>query len=272
MTSRGLCRVSSLLAEAAGTRPVLGLDTGTPVASLALVVDGRIAGQVSHPTSSHGASLPGAARELMTAAGVRPGDLGAVSVAVGPGSFTGLRVGLSYAKGLATAGGCAIVGVPSLDAAAITALDSPETARAALVCPVVDARKGEVYTALYRVVADGLDKMTDALVLALERLASRIQGSVVLLGDSKAKDAAVLISSRGLGVAVLDSCWFDSRGAAVAAIGAAGLARGQVDRLVALEPLYLRPAEVLTPHAAPSAAIGMEGLWSDERKNSFGSI
>ena len=62
---------------------------------------------------------------------------------------------------------------------------------------VVDARKGEVYAALYRVVADGLEKLSEELVIALEHLASRITEDVMFVGDDRAKDAAALVESRG---------------------------------------------------------------------------
>ena len=72
-------------------------------------------------------------------------------------------------------------------------------ARDRLICVIVDARKGEVYAALYRVVADGLEKLSDELVVALEHLASRITEDVMFVGDDRAKDAAALVESRGMG-------------------------------------------------------------------------
>jgi len=190
-----------------------------------------------------------------------------------PGSLTSL----SYAKGLAMASGCALIGMGSLDALAVAALDSPAAREGTLVCALVDARRGEVYAALYRIVSDGLKKLSEDLVVALEHLTSRIEddvpGNVILVGDSRAKDAAALLSSRGLGVAVLDICSLDSRGGLLAAIGAGRLSRGEVDNPASLEPLYLRPpAAALNSGRSAQAASRTEDLWSDERKNSSGSI
>ena len=270
-------KASELLARAAGTKPVLGIDTGTPIAALGLVVDGRIAGSILRPVTSHGASLPAAVGELLHASALTARDLGAIAVAIGPGSFTGLRISLSYAKGLAMASGCALIGMGSLDALAVAALDSPAAREGTLVCALVDARRGEVYAALYRIVSDGLKKLSEDLVVSLEHLTSRIEddvpGNVILVGDSRAKDAAALLSSRGLGVAVLDICSLDSRGGLLAAIGAARLSRGEVDNPASLEPLYLRPAAAaLNSGRSAQAASRTEDLWSDERKNSSGSI
>src|ERR1019366_6091018 len=123
MTSRVLCRVNRLLEQTAATRPVLGLDTSTPIASVAVIAHGTVAASVARPVTSHGAALPGAVDELLGAGGLAIGGLGAIAVGTGPGSFTGLRIGLSYAKGIAMASGCGLVGVPSFDAMALAALE-----------------------------------------------------------------------------------------------------------------------------------------------------
>jgi tRNA threonylcarbamoyladenosine biosynthesis protein TsaB len=277
MTSRVLCRVNRLLEQAAATRPVLGLDTSTSIASLALLADGRVAGSLQRPATSHGAALPGALDELLRAANVSIRDVGAIAVGTGPGSFTGLRIGLSYAKGIAMASGCAMLGVPGFDAMALSALERDntldDTNLGRLVCVVVDARKGEVYAALYRVVADGLEKLSEELVIALEHLASRIAEDVMFIGDDRAKDAAALVESRGHRVAVFDTGTLDLRGVCVAALGGARFARGETDRAASLEPLYIRtPEATFKPTSKNPAGIGTEGVWSIERKNSFGSI
>ena len=103
MTSRVSFRVNRLLEQAAATRPVLGLDTSTSIASLALIAGGKVAASLERPVTSHGAALPGAIDELLGSAGLSIRDIGAIAVGTGPGSFTGLRIGISYAKGIAMA-------------------------------------------------------------------------------------------------------------------------------------------------------------------------
>jgi len=158
-----LCRVNRLLEQAAAARPVLGLDTSTSTATLALIASGKVVASIARPATSHGAALPGAVDEILRAAGLKIGELGAIAVGTGPGSFTGLRIGLSYVKGIAMATGCALVGIPSFDAMALAALERNNIEAGRLVCVVGDARKGEVYAALYRVVADGLEKQSEEL-------------------------------------------------------------------------------------------------------------
>jgi tRNA threonylcarbamoyladenosine biosynthesis protein TsaB len=273
MTSRVLCRVNRLLEQAAAQSPVLGLDTSTSIASLALIAGGKVAASLEQPVTSHGAALPSAVDELLRAAGLSIPDIGAIAVGTGPGSFTGLRIGISYAKGIAMASGCALVGVPGFDAMALAALERNNIPEGRLVCVVVDARKGEVYAALYRVVADGLKKLSEEVVIALEHLASRTTEDVMFVGDERAKDAAALVESRGHWVAVFESQNLDLRGVCVAALGAARFARGETDRAASLEPLYIRtPEATFKPTSKNPAGIGTEGVWSIERKNSFGSI
>jgi tRNA threonylcarbamoyladenosine biosynthesis protein TsaB len=273
MTSRELCRVNRLLGDAAATRPVLGLDTSTSIACLAVVAGGKVTASIARPVASHGAALPGAIDEVLRAAGLAIRDVGAIAIGTGPGSFTGLRIGISYAKGIAMASGCALVGVRGFDAVALAALERNNIAPGRLVCVVVDARKSEVYAALYRVVADGLEKLSEELVVALEHLASHITEDVMFIGDDRAKDAAALVESRGHRVAVLETGMLDLRGVCVAALGGARFARGETDRAASLEPLYIRtPEATFKPTSKNPAGIGTEGVWSIERKNSFGSI
>ena len=142
-----------------------------------------------------------------------------------------------------------------------------------MVCVVVDARKGEVYAALYRVVADGLEKLSEELVIALEHLASRITGDIMFVGDERAKDAAALVEPRGYRVAVFDTGKLDLRGVCVAALGGTRFARGETDRAASIEPLYIRtPEATFKPKSKNPAGIATEGVWSIERKNSFSSI
>jgi tRNA threonylcarbamoyladenosine biosynthesis protein TsaB len=267
-----LFKADRLLGDASGTKPVIGIDTGTSVASLALAVGGRIASLIQRPVTSHGSELPVAAGKMMAAAGITPAELGAIAVGIGPGSFTGLRIGLSYAKGIAFATGCAMVGVGSLDALAIGALDAAPVAPGSPVCALVDARKGEVYTSLYVAVADGLEKVAHDAVMPLAQLAALLGKGTILVGDFKANDAAAMLAASGVEVAVVDGNAMNGRGRYIAALGAARLASGKPDRADSLEPLYVRPPEAARTLGARAAAVSTEVVWSAERKNSFGSI
>src|SRR5258708_34537250 len=96
MTSRVLCRVNRLLEQAVATRPVLGLDTSTSIASLAVIAGGRVAASLERPVTSHGAALPAAIDEVLAAAGLAIGGPGRIAVDIGPGSATRPRIGARY--------------------------------------------------------------------------------------------------------------------------------------------------------------------------------
>ncbi|OLC39098.1 MAG: tRNA (adenosine(37)-N6)-threonylcarbamoyltransferase complex dimerization subunit type 1 TsaB, partial [Candidatus Rokubacteria bacterium 13_1_40CM_4_69_5] len=123
---------------------VLAVETSTLAGGVALLDGERIRGEYSLDVSAtHSERLMPAIDRVLTDAGWTPADLQGLAAAVGPGSFTGLRIGLSAVKGLALALGIPIAAVPTLDAmaASLPFASLP-------VCPVLDARKGEVYCAL----------------------------------------------------------------------------------------------------------------------------
>jgi len=266
MTSRILC-IESALASGAAAGPVLGIDTGGPRADLALVAGGRVLAEGSYSAASHGAELPAAAAQVLARAGLSLRQLKAVAVGIGPGSFTGLRVGLSYAKGLKLAVGCALLGIPSLDTLALTALaEISVTPAGRLICPVLDARKGEVYAALYRTSEDGLEKLSDDLVVALENLVPHLGTDVVLVGDAKAEEACASVLRAGGRATCLEMTGLHLRGRVVAALGAARLVAGETDNAFVLEPLYVRSAEAIFKVGPLTTGVmgnGAEGRGTD---------
>jgi tRNA threonylcarbamoyladenosine biosynthesis protein TsaB len=270
MTSCVLFRGERLLAVSGAVGPVLGIDTATPKASLAVIAHGRVLAEAERDVKSHGASLPAEASEIVRAANLSFDDLSGIAVAIGPGSFTGLRVGLSYTKGLAMALRRRVVGVPTLDALALSAVQTAKTRENAMICAVLDARKGEVYAALYRVMSDRLEKVSDDLVVTLEWLIPRVSGEVVFAGDRNAADAQSLISARGGRATYVTESTLPARARFVAEVGASRLASGESDDIAGLEPLYVRPPEATLKVAGGSATIA-EGLWSRGKSNSLSS-
>lgn len=248
-----------LLAAGATAGPVLGFDTGSGTARLGVVSGGRVLAAMARPVKSHGADLPAAVDELLREAGLGIGELSAIAVGNGPGSFTGLRVGLSYAKGVAASARVQIVGIPSLDAIALCGSASPAAHTGVSVCPILDARKGEVYTSLYEVVTDALEKVTDDLVIPLNEFASRITGEVLFVGETKAEDARVLVVRRGGRATVAGAAELWHQGSFIAALGAARVAREDVDDAATLEPLYVRAPEASVKSTAVDPGEGTHG-------------
>jgi tRNA threonylcarbamoyladenosine biosynthesis protein TsaB len=231
-----------IFADAAGAGVVLGIDTGGPIGSFGVVADGRLAAAAVGSPLSHASGLAAAVDEVLNAAGASFNDLSAIAVALGPGSFTGLRVGLSYAKGIAAAGKLAIVGVSSLDALALCAASG--LAEGVSVYPLIDARKGEVYTGLYRFVTGALKKTSGDLIVSLASLVGALGGDeAVFVGDSIAEQACSLAQANGRQARLVANAGVNLRGSFVAAIGAAKVAQNEANVVATLEPLYLRPPD-----------------------------
>jgi tRNA threonylcarbamoyladenosine biosynthesis protein TsaB len=211
---------------------VLAVETSTLAGGAALLDGELVVGEyVLDVSATHSERLMGAVDRLLTDAGWTVHNLEGLAVSVGPGSFTGLRIGLSTVKGLALALGIPIVAVPTLDAMAAL------LPFAALpVCPVLDARKREVYASLYRWDGAGMHRVWDYLALAPAELARRLDEPVILLGD--AADQIDSLYARQIRP--------PRRGPSPAAVGALGHARLSIGDTVApadLLPIYLRPSE-----------------------------
>ena len=210
----------------------LAVETSTLSGGAALLDGEWVVGEyVLDVRVTHSERLLTAIDQLLTDAGWSARDLEGLAVAVGPGSFTGLRVGLSTVKGLALALSIPVAAVPTLDAMAAT------LPFAALpVCPVLDARKREVYASLYRWDGLAMRREWDYLAIAPDDLARRLDEPVIVLGD---------------GADAIDSPFArrvrpPRRGPAPAVVGALGQARlalGDTVPVAELAPIYLRPSE-----------------------------
>jgi tRNA threonylcarbamoyladenosine biosynthesis protein TsaB len=227
---------------------VMGIETSTLRGGVALVSEqGVLSEHLFHVRATHAERLLPSIDRLLSEAGLALPELDGIAVAIGPGSFTGLRIGLSTAKGLAAAAGKAIVGVPTLEAMAWTV---PFCAHP--VCPVLDARKGEIYAALFRHQGERAIRLMDDAALSPEELIARIHEPTVFLGDGLAAYGEVL--KRRLNELLLLpplSLRGGGRPAAVAELGLRRLLAGEADDVVRLRPRYVRPSEAeLKRHGA----------------------
>ncbi len=211
---------------------VLAIETSTLAGGVALAEPERIVSEYALDVrTTHSERLMPAIDRLLADAGWALATLDGLAVSVGPGSFTGLRIGISTAKGLAFGLDVPIAPVPTLDA-----LAARLPFAASPVCPVLRARRDEVYACLYRWAGGAMRREWDYLALSPAELAARLPGDVILLGDGASHVPAP--AARLAPAAV--------RTPSAATVGELGLARlgaGDVVSATELVPLYLRPPE-----------------------------
>ncbi|CEP69247.1 tRNA threonylcarbamoyl adenosine modification protein YeaZ [Moorella glycerini] len=219
---------------------VLGLDSATQVAGVALIDGDRLVAELFFNTrKNHSQRLLPMIATLLREAGVKLADLDGLAVALGPGSFTGLRIGLATVKGLAHAAQKPVAGIPTLDGLAWNAWEVP-----GLVCPVLYARRQEVYTALYRWQEGELCRLTPYQALDPYSLVDSLKSStmpVYFLGDGVAPYWEVW-QQLGTRARFLPSTSTLPRAAQIARLGRERLLAGKEDDLFQLKPLYLRPS------------------------------
>ena len=149
---------------------ILGIDTATPAVGCAIGGhEGVLASFSAARGRRHAETLVPAIDHLRRAVGIELDELGAVAVDVGPGLFTGLRVGVATAKAMASALRVPVVGVPSLDLVAFPVRFTPR-----LIASVVDARRGEVFFAFYRQVPGGLQRLSEPRVGSTQDLTAEL--------------------------------------------------------------------------------------------------
>jgi tRNA threonylcarbamoyladenosine biosynthesis protein TsaB len=232
---------------------ILGIDTTGPVDSVALARGEHIVASLSlrqPPLSSR--PLLRLIDVLCMQAQCALDEVTALAVNVGPGSFTGLRIGLATAQGLAVAYGKSLIGCTAFEA--LLAL-VPQWQGA--LCPVVQARKGEVYAALYHMERDG-DRLTveekrPGMVVTPDALCAMIHERTLFLGSGVTAYRAALTAALGSDAVCLDLV--EASTGLAASVARWGAARGQQeDDPWRVRPYYIRPADARQPRIAANAA------------------
>ena len=217
---------------------ILAIESATLAGGAALLDGDLLVGEITLSIElTHSERMMAVVDRLMTDCGWSPKALEGLAVSVGPGSFTGLRVGIATVKGLALALGLPVAPVPTLDALAATLpfADAP-------VCPLLDARKGEVYCSLYRWREREMTREWDYLALSPEEASARLAAPVIVLGDG-VPACRPHLARLGAGVSEAPPARRLPSPALVAQLGHAMLVAGRGVAAEAVTPLYLRPSE-----------------------------
>jgi len=224
---------------------ILGIDTATAIAGVGVVRgDGEVLAEVFEQSATgHAARLPILVGQALADARCELADVGAFAVSVGPGSFTGLRVGLSFAKGVAFATGARVAGVSTLEALAAVAMGSTER-----IAVVLDARRGETYMGVFGSSPTGPRRLTCDESLPPDEAARRIAGhareaaSCLVVGDAAQRYPEAFAPLRDLRITCAAFTAIHPLGSSVARLAARRLARGESDPLESIVPVYVRPS------------------------------
>ncbi|MGD9948615.1 MAG: tRNA (adenosine(37)-N6)-threonylcarbamoyltransferase complex dimerization subunit type 1 TsaB [Desulfobulbus sp.] len=220
---------------------ILAIETSTGCGSVALTrgdgISGKVLGEYTlQPEITHSRRLLGSVTAMMEALSVSWTDLDGVAVSQGPGSFTGLRIGMAAAKGIALAADRPLIGVPTLDGLALQLTPTPLP-----VFLVLDARKQQVYAARYYFSEMACQRSGEIEVLTAEQLRDKIQEPTLVAGPGVAACADQLKEHPQ--VRLLYSAVLHPRAAAIGFYGALMLEQNSPSEAENLIPLYVRASE-----------------------------
>lgn len=217
---------------------LLTIDTSTSTCSVALTIDRRVAGeyllQLDRTLTNR---LLSCIDTLLSDAGMGTDDVDGFAVALGPGSFTGVRVGVATVKGLALAAGKPVVGFSSL---AMLAGNIPWSS--CPVCPMFDARKSEIYAGIYRCEGTPQPIAPDCVASPAEFLKS-LTGPSLFIGEGAEKYRDLITKTMGADAIFAPWHVHQPRASAGALLAAELFCQGKSIAPAELNPLYIRPSE-----------------------------
>jgi tRNA threonylcarbamoyladenosine biosynthesis protein TsaB len=218
---------------------ILGIETATRTGSVAVVSEsGVIAEYTLNIDLTHSERLMSTVDRVLKDTGIILGDLDGFAVSIGPGSFTGLRIGLSAVKGMALVTTKPVVAVPTLKA---LAWNLPQSKY--LICALLDAKKKEVYAAIYRSGDDDLIQMMPESAISLKGLADRIKDKTLFTGEGANLFRNDIRSIFGEWARFAPLSAMVPSAASVAEIGLMMLKSGEQVDPDSLTPMYIRRPE-----------------------------
>jgi tRNA threonylcarbamoyladenosine biosynthesis protein TsaB len=225
---------------------ILAVDTATEVCGVAVWEDGRVAAEVCADQGvTHARVLVEAIRSVLDTCGLHPADLDAFVATQGPGSFTGLRIGISTVKGMAAAVSKPLVGVSTLS---VLAYQAP--AGTPYVCPMVDARRHEVYWSVYRRNDSGLMLVGPERAGTMADVQIEGEGECLFIGNG-ARLYAQALKERWLQRARLADVRLHAlQPGVLASLGARRYLAGDIEQAHGFSPIYLRKSDA---ELAPAA-------------------
>lgn len=221
---------------------VLGVDSSGMVASVALVDSGVTVAEYSvNFKKTHSETLLPMIDEIMRMTETKPESVDAIAVAAGPGSFTGLRIGSATVKGLGLALDKPIIAVPTCHALAYNAWGTD-----AIVCPIMDARRGQVYTGIYEFIDGTLEVIEDQMAIGITDLLEKLteyNRPVIFLGDGVPVFKKMIDETFEGAYMYAPAHMNRQRAAAVATLGMQMYEKGIYEAADDHAPIYLRKSQ-----------------------------
>ena len=221
---------------------ILGIDTSTQFCNLGLIEeeDVLIEYTINGLKKKHSSILVPAIKDLLKNIDLKMEEINGIAVSIGPGSFTGLRIGLSVAKGLSYACSLPLLGIPTLDGMAFPLKEIPY-----LICPILESKKDEIYDVLFKG-GDSLHRVMDYKCEDIQSLLIRLsplKEKIIFLGDGIKKYRDIIKEKLGNNALFVDSQINLQMATSIAFLGLNKLKKGEEDNISTLSPFYLRKSE-----------------------------
>ena len=217
---------------------ILGIDTSSEFLNIAWSEDKDIIKEESYLLDrKHASQLVPKVMGLLKRHRVSINKIDAFVIGLGPGSFTGLRIGVSAIKGFGIATGKPCVGVASIDSIACNARGCDKA-----IVPIIDAKRGQVYAAIYKRKCELVDRLSDYMLLPIDKLMAKIKTQPVFLGDgvSLYRDNILSINKKAIFLEKKD--WYPGAGNLIM-LGFARVKKAKKNNMDKLAPLYLYPKD-----------------------------
>ncbi|NOX20772.1 MAG: tRNA (adenosine(37)-N6)-threonylcarbamoyltransferase complex dimerization subunit type 1 TsaB [Nitrospirae bacterium] len=218
----------------------LAIETSTEIGSVCLYDSsmGILAEVRLGKIKRHSATLLPSISYLFKNSGLSLEDIDFISLGIGPGSFTGLRVGLSTAKGLCYSTGKPLVALSSLEAFAYQFVQF-----SGLICPLFDARKKEVYAAVFSSNSKAIKRLTPDMVCPISKVLSSIEDRTAFAGSGAIKYREQIVEALGDRAVFAPDSLMSPLASTVAVLAIPLAERGEFSDPVSLTPRYIRPSE-----------------------------
>ena len=221
---------------------ILGINTSTKFCNLGLIEDEDVLIEytINGLKKKHSSILVPAIKDLLKTMGLKMEEINGIAISIGPGSFTGLRIGLCVAKGLCYARSLPLLGITTLDAMAFPLKEIPY-----LICPLLESKKDEIYDVVFRG-GDSLHRVMDYKCEDIQSLLVRLsplKEKIIFLGDGIKKHRDIIKEKIGKDALFIDSQLNLPVATSIAFLGLNKLKKGEEDDISTITPFYLRKSE-----------------------------